>query len=93
MQELVNIYKNDFGLGFYWKKDTLILNDRIQIVFRDMGQSCNTQQCCRSILLKTPATTIDLAINSKELALIEDLLNGILFHLSLQDYLQQLSLN
>lgn len=117
MQQLVNVYKNDFGLGFFWKKDQLILNDRIQIVFRDMGfyltkeeiisflnhvenakkaptcQSCTTQKCCKSILLKTPASKIDLAINGEELIFIEDLLRGILFHLSLQEYLKYFAAN
>ncbi len=55
--------------------------------------SCNSETCCRSILLRTPSQKIDLAVNSAELSGIEDLLGGILFHLSLRTYLRDISSN
>ncbi|WP_461304513.1 hypothetical protein [Aureisphaera sp.] len=37
MQEIDPIYKNDFGLGFHWKKSGTTLDNRVQIIFRDIG--------------------------------------------------------
>jgi hypothetical protein len=55
--------------------------------------SCTSASCCRSILLRTPSKKIDLAVNSGELEGMNDLLSGILFHLSLRNYLRDISLN
>lgn len=117
MQEIDFIYKNDFGLSFYWVKSDKVLKDSIQIVFRDMGfylsleevitfsklinqakrrprcASCSTPNCCRSILLRTPFSKVDLALDPGELDQMDDLINGVLFHTSLREYLDGLSLN
>lgn len=37
MKEMKLMYRNEFGLGFYWMKSSKILDSRIQLVFRDMG--------------------------------------------------------
>ncbi|MDC8005178.1 hypothetical protein POV27_14040 [Aureisphaera galaxeae] len=37
MQDIVPIYKNTFGFGFYWIKEGTVLQDAVQIIFRDMG--------------------------------------------------------
>ena len=117
MQEVEVIYKNDFGMGFFWKKEEQPITNKVQVIFRDMGfyltlgqiqtfvaclekaktarkcSSCTSATCCRSILLKTPSPDVDLAINEEELVAIDDLLQGLLFQLSLRDYLKNKSLN
>lgn len=117
MQEIDFIYKNHFGLSFYWVKSNETLRSAIQIVFRDMGfylsreeviifsklidqakqqpqcNSCNVPNCSRSILLRTPFSKVDLVLNQKELNDMQDLINGILFHTALREYLERLSLN
>ena len=37
MKEIEQIYFNDFGVTFYWKKNEKVLKDRIQIVFKETG--------------------------------------------------------
>ena len=37
MQQIAQIYFNDFGVAFYWKKEEEILEDRIQLVFKETG--------------------------------------------------------
>ncbi|MEL6809732.1 MAG: hypothetical protein AAFP76_00165 [Bacteroidota bacterium] len=117
MKEIDPIYKNEIGLGFYWRRSGTSLKDKIQIIFRDTGfylshleisefyqqtiealsrprcTSCKTQECCRSILLRTPFSQVDLAVSTVELEGMEDLLSGILFHLNLRQYLNGLGLN
>ncbi len=116
MQEIDPIYKNRFGMGFYWRKDRKTIKSAVQIIFRDTGfylkkgeilyfmrmaeeaqkryrcpYPCS--QCNRSILLKTPSKQVDLAVNRNELESICDLLKGVLFHIELEEYLYNLSLN
>lgn len=117
MQEVEVIYKNEFGMGFFWKKQDLTITNKIQVIFRDTGfyltiaqihmfvaclekakttqkcNACTSADCCRSILLKTPSPEVDLAINKKELLAIDDLLNGLMFQLSLREYLRNNSFN
>ena len=59
--------------------------------------ACN---CCgksqpetRSILLKTPCNTVDLAVNQQELSLINELVEGTLFQINLDSYLNKLCNN
>ena len=41
MQEIKQIYYNDFGTSFYWRKENEIILDKVQLVFREMGFYCN----------------------------------------------------
>ena len=117
MHEIDPIYKNHFGLGFYWRKEDVVVRHAVQIVFRDIGfyltkkeivyfsklvteakrrSECSLScqlDCCRSVLLKTPSQLVDLALNRKELEAVNDLLEGILFHIELREYIHKLSLN
>ncbi|MBX2826735.1 MAG: hypothetical protein KTR22_01140 [Flavobacteriaceae bacterium] len=82
-------------MGFYLKKGEILYFSKL------VAQAKTSSQCpsgckshgCRSILLKTPSKQIDLAVSRRELNAVDDLLNGIIFHLDLQDYLNNLSLN
>ena len=37
MKEIAKLYTNDLGLAFYWKRDEVVLKDRIQFIFKEMG--------------------------------------------------------
>ncbi len=37
MKEIEQIYCNDFGMSFYWKAQKPILNDKVQLVFKETG--------------------------------------------------------
>jgi|GEM_PF-192835 len=37
MKEVSQLYHNNFGVAFYWKKDGKVLQNRIQLVFRETG--------------------------------------------------------
>ena len=37
MKEVEQIYFNDFGVAFHWKKNDTVLKDRIQMVFKETG--------------------------------------------------------
>lgn len=64
-----------------------------QAVSRGCCRDCKVKQQCRSILLKTPATTVDLAVSEKELQSISDLIEGTLFQIKLNQYLNDVCNN
>lgn len=37
MKEIEQIYHNDFGVAFHWKKNNVLLKERIQLVFKETG--------------------------------------------------------
>lgn len=37
MREVKQIYHNEFGVAFHWKKDQEVLKDKVQIVFKETG--------------------------------------------------------
>jgi hypothetical protein len=37
MREIEQIYFNDFGVAFHWKKDDTVLTEKVQIVFKETG--------------------------------------------------------
>ncbi|WP_313806691.1 hypothetical protein [Flavobacterium sp.] len=37
MQELQEVYHNDIGVAFFWKKDQQILTEKVQLVFKETG--------------------------------------------------------
>lgn len=64
-----------------------------QAVSRGCCSACKVTNNCRSILLKTPATIIDLAVSEKELVSISDLIEGTLFQIKLDRYLNDVCSN
>ena len=52
-------------------------------------ESCLEEKHCRSLLLKTPVAKVDLAVSINELLYIEDLLEGTLFQLQLNNLLDE----
>ncbi|MEC5165869.1 hypothetical protein RCH18_001602 [Flavobacterium sp. PL11] len=37
MEQIKQLHYNDIGTSFYWRKDGLILYDRVQLIFRKTG--------------------------------------------------------
>jgi len=37
MKDIEQIYFNDFGVAFHWRKNDTVLKDRIQMVFKETG--------------------------------------------------------
>ena len=37
MNDIEQIYRNDFGISFYWKEGNEIVSDKIQLLFKQMG--------------------------------------------------------
>ncbi len=37
MREVEQIYYNDFGVAFQWKKNDRVLKERVQLVFKETG--------------------------------------------------------
>ena len=64
-----------------------------QAVSRGCCSACQANNNCRSILLKTPASIIDLAVSEKELESISDLMEGTLFQIKLNRYLNDVCSN
>jgi len=37
MEQIKQIYYNDFGTSFYWRKQNEIILDKVQLIFRETG--------------------------------------------------------
>ncbi|KAF2335676.1 hypothetical protein [Flavobacterium daemonense] len=37
MNDIEQIYRNDFGISFYWKEGNEVISDKIQLLFKQMG--------------------------------------------------------
>ena len=64
-----------------------------QAASRGCCEDCKAQNNCRSILLKTPASNVDLAVSEQELESISDLMEGTLFQIKLDHYLNDMCRN
>ncbi|MDO6519772.1 hypothetical protein [Zobellia uliginosa] len=53
-------------------------------------KDCQQHETCRSLLLDTPAPQITLAMNLQELNAVHDLVEGTLFQLNLDSYLNRM---
>ncbi len=52
-------------------------------------QDCTQKESCRVLLLDSTAPQVSFAMNAKELDAIQDLVEGTLFQLDLDDYLKR----
>ena len=112
MEQIQQIYLNSLGIAFYWEKDTGIIPDRIQLIFKEIGlfftvnelsefehlidESLIKNNCCEDcalknsnckFLLKTPLYQLDLSVSTSELKYLKDLVNGTLFRIRMENYL------
>lgn len=75
--------------------------DEIAMFLEEVKLSIKNQPClgcelgvdCKSMLLKTPMNRVTMAVSLNELNQITDLLEGTLFQLELQQYLQEVCKN
>ncbi|RYJ39294.1 hypothetical protein NU08_1602 [Flavobacterium anhuiense] len=44
MKDIEQIYRNDFGISFYWKEGNEIISDKIQLLFKQMGFYFSVQE-------------------------------------------------
>lgn len=44
MEDIEQIYRNNFGIAFYWKEGNEIKNDKIQLLFKQMGFYFSVQE-------------------------------------------------
>lgn len=44
MKEIKQIYYNDSGTSFYWKKQNEVVIDKVQLIFRETGFYFNKQE-------------------------------------------------
>ncbi|UWY28937.1 hypothetical protein N4T20_03200 [Flavobacterium sp. TR2] len=44
MNDIEQIYRNDFGISFYWKEGNEIVSDKIQLLFKQMGFYFSVQE-------------------------------------------------
>ena len=82
--------------GFYFSREELYdFKDCIQESYslnKDCAD-CQLKRYCQQFLLKTPCSQIDLAMTMEELNKVEDLVEGTLFKINLEDYLYGIGLN
>ena len=55
--------------------------------------ACELKNQCHKFLLTTPCSQIDLAVSMDELKAIKDLVEGTLFKINLEDYLNGAGMN
>lgn len=118
MQEMKQIYYNDSGTSFFWRKENELLTDKVQLIFRETGfyfsrhelklfqccidesyllnnccDNCSLKNNCHKFLLQTPCSQIDLAVSMQELIAVKDLVEGTLFKINIDDYLNGEGMN
>lgn len=117
MQQLQEIYQNDIGITFFWKKKEEILQEKVQLVFKETGfylsatdlmkfakalkvtcsqiscSDCGLRTKCHRYLLRTPFDGLELAVSSEEALLIKDLVEGTLFRIHLNRYINDICKN
>ncbi|MFA9190565.1 hypothetical protein AAGV28_04205 [Flavobacterium sp. FZUC8N2.13] len=112
MEQIQQIYLNSLGIAFYWQKEEGIIQNRIQLIFKEIGLFFTIQElkdfeylidesraknhCCEGctfknsnckFLLKTPLYQLDLSVSTSELNYLKDLVNGTLFRIRIESYL------
>ncbi len=77
-------------IGFYFTfKEMQAFYQCIQRAKKGLScDNCAHQSTCRSILLQTPITQVDLAVSTSELMGLYDLVNGTLFKIQLESYVK-----
>jgi len=83
-------------MGFQLSKEEIVLFSNQVACSRASVSNCTRcafKKDCKNILLETPSASVSLAVNEKELEQLDDLLNGTLFWLDLEDYLKTTSRN
>ena len=82
-------------VGFHLSVDEIVLFlDQIELSRLNRPCiECKLGKNCRSMLLKTPANKVSMAVSFNELIEIEDLLKGTLFQIELNTFLHNICKN
>ena len=75
-------------LGFYLLPEEIKrFSGNIQAAKYYNCGNCSSEKSCRNILLRSPLEKMDFAVSAVELEQISDLIEGTLFKLNLENYL------
>ncbi|MEE9362325.1 MAG: hypothetical protein V3U92_06990 [Cellulophaga sp.] len=87
----VQIVFRDIGL-LLTRDELLCFSKCIKDTFEDhfLCEDCSQKEGCRSFLLDTPAHQVSLAVSKKELHAIDDLVEGTIFQLNLNNFLSDI---
>lgn len=83
-------------IGFYFNQQELhLFRDCINESYHlnKCCDDCELRNSCHKFLLKTPCSQIDLAVSMPELKCIKDLVEGVLFKISLNEYIFGVGMN
>ncbi|MDT0643596.1 hypothetical protein RM553_12200 [Zunongwangia sp. F363] len=80
-------------MGFYLKKEELVqFSGNIKAAAQQNCCNCNRSNC-RSVLVKSPLLKMDFAVTRAELEQISDLIEGTLFRINLNAYVNDICRN
>jgi hypothetical protein len=81
--------------GFYFTYKELVFFAKLieDSTHENSCKDCSLKHNCGRFLLKTPFTPVDLAVSFNELTCIKDLVEGALFKINLERYLNGEGLN
>lgn len=87
----VQLVFRDTGL-FLSKEELLRFSKNIgrSMEHHSICGTCPKKETCRSILVESPVPQITFAMNSEELLNVQDLVEGTLFQLNLDNYIDSL---
>ena len=91
----VQVVFKDTGF-FITRSELLNFSDNIQYTIDNnylQCQDCVNSESCRKLLLNTPAYQVTLALDTSELLSMKDLVEGTIFQLDLQNYLNEICSN
>ncbi|MFI2741567.1 hypothetical protein ACG2LH_02400 [Zhouia sp. PK063] len=82
-------------MGFLLQPDEILVFSKEVELAKHLAscEGCPHGKHCRSILLKTPSAQVDLAVSLNELMYLEDLIEGTIFQLQLNNFLDNLTRN
>ncbi len=82
--------------GFYFNRQEIeLFQNCIKESYRlnESCEDCELKNKCTKFLLKTPCFQIDLAVSIEELSEINDLVEGTIFKINLDDYINGVGMN
>jgi hypothetical protein len=87
-KDKLQVVFRDTGFFLSVEEVKLFQKNVIEAVEQGCCSQCKTPKDCKSILLKTPSSKIELAVSKIELEEINTLLGATLFQLGLKKYLE-----
>lgn len=88
----IQIVFKDTGL-FITREELMIFSNHILYTLENNYlecKDCSKKESCRKLLLNTPAYQVTLALDTTELFSMKDLIEGTLFQIDLESYLDRI---